>query len=217
MVITVSRQFGAGGSQVARQVADALGWRLIDNELIDAVAARAGLPPEEVAQREERAPSFVERLARLTAVQMPELFVAAAPVDDPIDEAKLAKITGTVVAELAAGGRCVFVGRACAAVLAQREQALHVRLVASPRYRIRLACESLGLDPGDAERTLEQTDRARERYHREYHGRDVNEATHYDMVLNTERLTLRGAAAVILGRVEELGWDRPGPLGDQAS
>ena len=206
MVITVSRQFGAGGSQVARRVAEALKWRLIDNELIEAVAARAGVAPEEVAQREERAPSFVERLARLTAVQMPELFVTAAPVDDAIDEAKLAKITMSVVAELAAGARCVFVGRACAAVLAQREQALHVRLVASPRFRQALACRSLGVDPGQVERLLEQTDRARERYHREYHNRDVNEATHYDMVLNTERLTLSGAADLILARAAALGW-----------
>lgn len=207
MVITISRQFGAGGSQVARRVADALGWRVIDNELIEAVAQRAGLPAEEVAQREERAPSFVERLARLTAVQMPELFVAAAPVGDPIDEAKLAKITSSVVAELAGSGRCVFVGRACAAVLAKRENAVHVRLVASREFRKRLAIESLSLDEGDAQRQLAETDRARERYHREYHGRDVNDATHYDMMLNTERLGLEGAADLILARVRQLGWN----------
>lgn len=206
MVITVSRQFGAGGSQVAQKVADDLGWQVIDNQLIEAVAQRAGLPAEEVAQREERAPSFVERLARLTAVQMPELFVAAAPVGDAIDEAKLAKITASVVAELAAAGRCVFVGRACAAVLAKRENAVHVRLVASREFRKRLAIESLSLEVGDAERQLAETDRARERYHREYHGRDVNDATHYDMVLNVERLGLDGAAELVLGRVRQLGW-----------
>ena len=65
MIITISRQFGAGGSEIARRVAGALGWRVVDNELIGRVAKGAGLPPEEVAQREERAPSFIERLARL--------------------------------------------------------------------------------------------------------------------------------------------------------
>ena len=45
MIITISREYGAGGSAVARRVADALGWRVVDNELIDRVATRAGLPP----------------------------------------------------------------------------------------------------------------------------------------------------------------------------
>ena len=54
MIITISRQFGAGGSEVARRVAEALDWRLVDNDLVDRVAERAGLPPEEVAQRAGR-------------------------------------------------------------------------------------------------------------------------------------------------------------------
>ena len=74
MLITVSRQFGAGGSEVARRVAAALGWRVVDNELIEAVAARAGLPPERVAEREERCATFVERLARTLAAGSPRSF-----------------------------------------------------------------------------------------------------------------------------------------------
>jgi hypothetical protein len=53
MLITISRQFGAGGSAVAAKVADALGWRVVDNELVERVAARRG-SPEDVATREER-------------------------------------------------------------------------------------------------------------------------------------------------------------------
>ena len=75
MIITISREFGAGGGEVAERLAQALGWTLVDNELIDEVAKRAGLAPEEVAEREERAPSFIERLSRTLASAMPE-FVA---------------------------------------------------------------------------------------------------------------------------------------------
>ena len=52
----------------------ALGWRVVDNELVEQVAARAGLPPEDVAEREERVPTFVERLARTLAAATPEVF-----------------------------------------------------------------------------------------------------------------------------------------------
>jgi len=70
-VITFTRQFGSGGSEIARLVAHALAWDLIDNEFVDAVARRAGLPAEEVAQREERAPGLLERVARTLAVASP--------------------------------------------------------------------------------------------------------------------------------------------------
>jgi hypothetical protein len=61
MVITISRQYGAGGSEVARLIAARLGWSVVDNEIIDRVAERAGLSPVDVARQEERAPSFIER------------------------------------------------------------------------------------------------------------------------------------------------------------
>ena len=67
MIVTISREFGAAGGEVAERLAHALGWTLVDNELIDEVSKRVGLPPEEVAEREERAPSFIERLTRVSS------------------------------------------------------------------------------------------------------------------------------------------------------
>src|SRR5512138_659188 len=114
MLITISRQYGAGGSEVARRVAAALGWRVVDNELVEQVAARAGLPPERVAEREERVSTFVERLARSLAAATPEVFPPpeSAGTAQDLAEADLVRITETVVAEVAAQGRVVLVGRA---------------------------------------------------------------------------------------------------------
>lgn len=56
MLITISRQYGAGGSEVARLVAMELGWSVVDNDIVDRVAARAGLAPEVVARQDERIP-----------------------------------------------------------------------------------------------------------------------------------------------------------------
>src|SRR5207247_5947181 len=129
MIITISRQFAAGGSEVARCVADALDWRVVDNELIDRVAARSGLPPEAVAKREERAPGFIERLIGALARSVPELFPKASETVPEPEEAALVRVTESVVAELAAEGRVVLVGRAGPAILrggASRD-ALHVK------------------------------------------------------------------------------------------
>src|SRR5207249_11921439 len=159
-VITITRQYASGGSEVARLVAVGLDWTVIDNEFVDQVAQRAGLPAEEVAQREERAPGLLERLARTLAVSSPELFITAASVPQvEADEETITKIAERVIQEAAAHGRAVLVGRGAQALLAQRPDALHVYLIAPRDFRIKLAIERLGVDPAQAEKVLDDTDR----------------------------------------------------------
>src|SRR3989449_305693 len=145
-VITITRQYASGGSEVARLVAAELGWDVIDNEFVDEVARRAGLPPDAVAQREERAPGLLERLARTLAAGSPEMFIATAGVPrvEP-DEAAIVQLTERVIAEAAAQGRIVLVGRGAQAVLAQRPDALHVYVVAPKPWRMKHAVERLGV------------------------------------------------------------------------
>jgi cytidylate kinase len=208
MLITVSRQFGAGGSEVARLVAAALGWRVVDNELVEQVAARAGLPPEQVAERQERCLTFVERLARTLAAATPEVFPppdsAGAVVDLP--EAELVRITETVVREVAAQGRVVLVGRAAPAVLARQTDALHVKLVAPRAFRIQVAAARLGYTPAQAATAVDDTDKMRARYTREYYRRDWDDPVNFHMVLNTGLLGFDGARDVVVERARVLGW-----------
>ncbi len=206
MLITISRQYASGGAQVASLVAKQLGWRVIGNELIDAVAQRAGIPAEEVQAREDRPPGFVERLARIASAQLPDLFLPAPAMGQPIGEGNLIRVTRSVVCEIAAEGRCVFVGRASAAVLARRLDALHVRLVAGPEFRRRVAVEAMGVPDHDADAIVARRDANRARYHREYYARDCDDPRHYDLVLNTERLGFDGAADLIVHRARTLGW-----------
>ncbi len=206
MLITISRQYASGGAQVASLVAKQLGWRVIGNELIDAVAQRAGIPAEEVQAREDRPPGFVERLARIASAQLPDLFLPAPAMGQPIGEGNLIRVTRSVVCEIAAQGRCVFVGRASAAVLARRLDALHVRLVGGPEFRRRVAVEVMGVPDHDADAIVVRRDANRARYHREYYARDCDDPRHYDLVLNTERLGFDGAADLIVHRARTLGW-----------
>jgi len=210
MLITISREYGAGGSEVARRVAAALGWRVVDNELVEQVAARAGLPCEDVALREERVPTFIEKLARTLVAATPELFPppGAAGTMAPLDERALVRVTETVVEEIAQQGRVVLVGRAAPAVLARTQDALHVRLVAPKDDRIKTAANRLGCGLAEAASVLEETDRMRARYHQQHYHRDWRDPTNYHMVLNTSALGFAGTAEVIVGRAESLGWGK---------
>jgi cytidylate kinase len=208
MLITISRQYGAGGSEVARRVANELGWRVVDNELLDRVADRSGLPAAEVAEREETAPGFVERLARALARSAPEISTAAseAPPPEP-GEADLVRVTEDVLAEIAAEGRIVLVGRAASAVLGRSLDVLHVKLVAPLPARIAAVARRSQIDEKRAEQIIRESDGNRARYHKHYYGRDWNDATHYHLVLNTDALGIDGAAAVIVGRAKMMWGD----------
>jgi cytidylate kinase len=203
MLITISRQYGAGGAEVARRVADALGWRVVDNELVNRIAERAGLSPDDVKDREERVPGFVQRLARTLVAATPELFPPpqAEGTVPKLQEEDLVRITESVVAEVASEGRVVLVGRAAAAVLASERDALHVRVVAPREFRIQAVAGRLGVPPADAEKILDETDRTRARYHRQYYQRDSQDPVGYHMVLNTAALGVDGAAKLIVAAV----------------
>src|SRR5688500_3795080 len=208
MLITISRQYGAGGSEVAARVARALDWRLVDNELVERVAARAGLAPEDVAQLEERVSTFIERLARTLVAATPELVVPpeAGGTASSLSEDDLVRVTELVVEEVAAEGRVVLVGRAAPAVLARERDAIHVKVVAPRDWRIRAVIERLGVPMEEAARLTEETDRNRARYHRQHYQRDWADPANYHLVLNTAALGLDGAAEVIVARARALGW-----------
>ena len=202
MIITISRQYGAGGSEVARRVATALDWALVDNDVVDKVAERAGMSAEEVAQHDERAPGFIERLARALATSAPDVVTTQETPMPGRTEQWLVQLTESVVAEIAEQERVVLVGRAAPAVLGRRSGTLHVKLVAPRPWRISVAARRNGVDLKAAERMMEDTDNNRRRYHRQYYQRDWDDPCNYDMVLNTEALGYEEVVEVIVGRAK---------------
>lgn len=208
MIITLSRQIGAGGGEVARRVADALGWRVVDNELVEQVAARAGISPAEVRDREETAPGFLERLVRMLTKAAPEQLTPAAEQVPELEEARLVKITESVVAELAGAGRVVLVGRAAPVVLSRDRDALHVKVVAPRAARIQAVAGRLGVDPAEAALEVDRSDANRKRYHAQYYERDWGDAANYHLVLNSAALGIEQTVATIVGRAKTLWPDQ---------
>lgn len=207
-VITVTRQYGAGGSEVARRVATLLGWTVIDNEFVSAVAAQAGLPAETVAANEERVPSLMARLARALAVSSPEVFVPVESPGEPPDEARLAAVTEHVVREAAAHGRVVIVGRGGQSILAKipHSEALHVYVTAPRDARVAAVMLRLNLSEPDAAHVADTTDADRDRYVHRFYGRRRDDPANYHLVVNTALLGFDGAAATIVCAASQRGW-----------
>lgn len=204
MLITISRQFAAGGSVISQRVATSLGWELVDNEFVERVAERSGLEPDEVAELEERPTSFAERFAKAASAYPDSLLPSVTSFD--LEEELLARGTREVVREKAEQGRCVLVGRASAAVLASATGVLRVRVVAPLEARLATAQQRLGLAEDVAARRLHEIDRNRELYHREFYGREWGDPANYHMTLNTEALGYEASEELILAAAAQLGW-----------
>ncbi|MFO0687606.1 MAG: cytidylate kinase-like family protein [Myxococcota bacterium] len=206
MIITLSRQFLAGADKVAAAIAAELGWTVVDDAFIEALAERSGFDPEDVKGLEERVPTFMERFAQSSALSMPELLASAPDAIAEPEAIRLAHITRDLVEELARRDRVVLVGRAAAAVLARERDAIHVFLVASVAHRVKEAMRRYGLSEAQARAEVAERDSSRARYHRELYQRVWADPVNYHFVLNTEQLGTEGAAAMILARARALGW-----------
>lgn len=202
-IITISRMYGSGGSEVAALVASALGWQLLDNALVDAVAERLGVPPAEVEEREERVATLVERLAASLALSAPEIMPGPATATLPPSEERLIAVTERIIHEACARGNVVLVGRGAQSMLAARSDVIHAYCYAPPPALAARTAQRYGLSLKDAARQVEEHNRQREQHVRKYWKRSWSAFENYHLCLNTDWLGLEGAAEIIVRLARE--------------
>lgn len=197
-VITISRMYGSGGSEVAQRVAAALGWSLLDNDIVDAIAERSGLTRAEVSAQDERVPSLVERLASALSLSSPEMLppVPSGPMETT--EERVVAVTQRIIEEAMQAGPAVFVGRGAQCLLAEREDALHVFCYA-PRAALRkYAMATFKVGPDEADKIIADQNKQREQYVRRHWNRNWLAHENYHLCLNTAWLGLDGAASLVV-------------------
>ena len=197
-ILTVSRLYGSGGSEVAAIVAKTLRWSLLDNDVVDAVAARMGLSAAEVQAREERVPSLVERLTAAMAMGSQEwVSPMASSAKRPTDE-QLIEVTHRVVMEAIANGPVVLVGRGTQEMLAEREDTLHVFCYAPRKALIARTMQREGVSAEEAARLVDETNKQRDQWVRLHWERERRAHENFDLSVNTERVGIQGAADLIV-------------------
>jgi cytidylate kinase len=196
MIVSISRELGAGGLTVGEAVAKALGAELLDErKVIGILASRLGLSENYVAGTVERPRKFAEEL--LIDIAYASAMLVGQQVFRPNDE-ELIAAARAVVTETAERGHVVVIGHGGPALLQRFERAdkLTILLHASPAFRVAQVAQRLGLDEEEARRRVERVDRARALYLQRHFDLHLYEARNYDLVLNTEFLGLENAAAM---------------------
>jgi len=202
-IVTISRQYGSGGSEVAERVANALGWHLYDNAMVDEVARRLGMSTEEVSAREERVPSLPERIATAMALGVPEVMPTVADLATEPSEERIVEVTKRVIEEAVQAGPAVLVGRGAQCMLAARADALHVFCYAPAEVLASYVITNFGVSTAEAHRIVADKNHQREQYVKRYWKRNWRDLSNYHLCVNTAWLGLDGAADVVVQLARE--------------
>jgi cytidylate kinase len=216
-VITISRQYGSRGDEIAARVAELLGYAIFDKTMMARMAAEMGLTEQEIVDFSEtnyRSQSFLDRLLGRTktvgqtrtwtediqGVRRPEIVKVS-------DEKAIALVRGVITAAYQQGN-VVIVGRGGQAILRDRPGVLHVRIEAPLPHRLEWVMEHRDLLPNQAELAIDDQDRAAQHYVKHYYDIDAADPLHYHLIINTGLLDRETAAEVIVMAVQRM---RPVP------
>ena len=203
-VITLSREVGSGGRTIGRKLAERLGVRFSDKELVDALQAKLNLTAERIEEMKGKKKRWLDDFIQLVApVPMSGMIVDGD--SDYITEYNLSKDVNDVFeAEkeilngIADEGSCVIAGRSGFFVLKNRPNKVDILITASRENRIARIMDKQNLTREKAEQVIDSVDKARDNYVLRYTGQSRYDARNYHIVLNMDYITEDKAVELIL-------------------
>ena len=177
VIISLGRQFGSGGQQTGKRLAELLGIAYYDRELINEVAVKSGLDPEYVARHDEKAPGFFDyalagRLGSSNLFGSSQSFV------------ELSKTLKQIAQEKS----CLIVGRTADYILRDEPNLIKIFVHAPYKYRVRFLCKERGITPDEADSLITKHDRERARFYDFFTDKTWGQADSYDLSIDVSRL-----------------------------
>jgi cytidylate kinase len=182
-IITIEREYGCGGGEIAQLVAQRLGWKLWDQLLTEEIAKLANCPKSVVEAREERNDPLYYRLFKSF---MRGSFEGSlnAPKLNLVDSETIVKITRTVVEHAAKKGNCVIVGRGSQQFLKTRQDTLRIFLYAPREEKVRRLL-ARGKSEKEAQELVDDVDRERGDFIQKYFNVEWPDRVVYHSMMNT--------------------------------
>lgn len=204
-VICVSHLTGAEGEAVARGVAERLGFRYLDEEIIEAAAESVELDPSvvgEVERRKSLMTRITESMRRQSMPSRPDASAQRSGVtalrEMPTDQ-DLMTLISDAIRDAAQEGDIVIASHAASMALADRKDVFRVLVTASQKTRVGRIAGARNLDARQAEKLLAEEDAGRAHYLKRFHNIELELPIHYDLTLNTDDLAPeRGVDLIVL-------------------
>ncbi len=184
---------------MGRLVADRLGFRYVDDDIVAWAAAKGGISPGEVADEEQRKSLVARLLEAMAAGGGSEMAGGLSHwrAGDELSSDDIRALIGEAVEQTAARGNVVIVAHAASYAATPGWDALRVLVTASPDTRAARIGAAEGLDPTQATRAVKDADASRRDYLKRFHNVAEELPTHYDLVLNTDVLSVERAADLV--------------------
>lgn len=194
--ITISREYGSGGGEIAARLANRLGWQLIDHHIVVEIAKLLGETVEETQARDEHAPGLVAVLADSLrwATPVPGWMPTRSTEEE---QRRYREALNQVVNQAVEIGQVVIVGRGAQTLLADRRDVLHARVVAPIERRVAYVAVRENLDPFAARERIMQKDADRSHYLQSVEHREPRDPLLYDVTINTGVLSLDAAVDIV--------------------
>ncbi len=196
-VVAISRELGAGGERVGALVAERLGYRYVDEDIVAQAAAKGNVSPAEIADAEQRRSLVLRLLEGLGRTGPSAYAVPLVAAGSPATEEAYQELIRDVIGETAAQGSAVIVAHAASIALADRASVLRVLVTASPNVRAERVAADGDVELRQAAGIVKSSDASRRSYFKRFYG--VRELpTHYDLVVNTDALSPEQASGVVV-------------------
>jgi cytidylate kinase len=183
-VITLEREYGSGGANIAKQIAERLQWKLWDENITAEIARAANVEPEVTQRCDERVDPLLYRLFKAYARGSYERALNFSD-HQSFDTDRMVAMLHTVIDDIASRGNCVIVGRGSPYILRNRPDAFHVFVYAPAEEKIR-RLKSIGKSEREAMQLVEEVDRDRSDFIRHYFKKERPCRGLYNVMINTK-------------------------------
>ena len=193
LIITIGREYGSGGREIGKALAEKLGISFYDKQIISLTAEKSGLSPEFITNNEQRVRSgFMQNLAASAAYQSGFFSSQYLPLSETIFISQ-----AQVIRDIAAKERAVIVGRCADYVLYGRKNTINVFIHAPIEDRVRRIMALYQLSEADAMKAIATSDKERGNHYFRYTDRKWGKAQNYDLSVNSSLLGIDGTVEML--------------------
>ncbi|MBN1847163.1 MAG: cytidylate kinase-like family protein [Deltaproteobacteria bacterium] len=206
-IITISRQFGAGGATLGKGIADRLKYRFVSSAILDEIAKEANVSVKWVKSVDRDAGDWLMRFtSKWVTIDMAR-HVGQDKAD--FDEKKYRHFLKTIIPKIAEKDNAVIIGRASQFILQGHPNVLHILFVADMKDRISFLTEHWKVSRAEAEKTIQVRRKWRRAFLKNFDPREPNDPGIYHATINTSKISLEKARDMVVWMAKNLGTNPP--------
>lgn len=201
-IVTIAREYGSGGRECGKKLAELTGYKFYDKDLITLAAQKSGMSTDALNSVDEKAASsLLYTLALGSSIYNSGMGSVNLPIND-----KLFVVQSQIIKDIANSGEgAIIVGRCADYVLSERDNVVKVYITSDFDTRVNTVMKRHDLTQSQARDLIIKTDKRRSNYYSYHTGEKWGKADKYDVVVSTARIGIDGAAGLIADYIKMLG------------